>query len=118
MPEKDDIKDGIYLNRNKYVKATYKNNAMEIQKCNDKILIDGAKQFFEADPKLTKIFVSPDGQYFKTYNNTVFHCSKLGLQATYILKDMVTPKAVKKVAESEEKAEKPSNKKGAKTTKK
>ena len=45
-----------------------------IHNCEDKRLIAGSKEYFEANPDLKEVFVSGDGQYFLTVSKANFHC--------------------------------------------
>ena len=71
---------------------------MPIPICKDKKLIEGSKQFFDKNKKINELFVSPDGQYFLKYNDTIYHCLSIGKQAESISRDMLEIKPESKGA--------------------
>ena len=66
----------------------------KIKACTDKKLIEGAKVYFDAKVNADKneIFVSPDGQYFWRYQDSVFYCRSKNVIVTRITKEMLTSK--------------------------
>jgi len=62
---------------------------MEIPKCKDKTLIEGSKKYFDNNKKINQIFVTPDGQYFLKYKDTIHHGLVTTTQAQIISRDML-----------------------------
>ena len=62
--------------------------ANKIQACIDKELIKTSAQYFKDNEDKNEIFVSTDGQFFWTINQSSFHCKTIKTAPSRITRSM------------------------------
>ena len=87
---------------------------MDIPICTDKKLIEGSEYYFDKNESLDQIFVTPDGQYFLRYQDSIHHGLVSQFQAQKISRDMLKGGS----KSTEKKVEDKTTHKGGKATKK